>query len=514
MNRLAIAVLLPGLGILTLYAGSQDTVAQQQERVEHGLRANITIGGKPSGPILERMRTLQVPGAGVAVIRNYRVEWAKGYGVRNAATGEPVTDATRFQVASITKPLTAVIALSLVEQGRLDLDRDVNAYLRSWKVPENVFTKTEKVTIRRLLSHTAGLTVRGFRGYPAGAPVPTLLQVLDGLPPANSEPIRVDQVPGTGFRYSGGGFTVLQQLLEDVTGQSLADLARERVFAPLGMTHSSIGVPPHPTTPLELSMAHVPNAVPGYRFLSGGSGCCEWWTTPTDLAKFALAIQRSLRGDTASVLSQATARMMVTPVAGGPTGLGFFVNDAGDTRYFEHSGGNPGFGSMLVATVEGGHGAVILENAGNTGGFVGEVLTSIGAVYGLAGPQTVSYQSSADLVAAYKRAKAIRPDDPMVAEGAVNALGYRLLRNHMREEAVHVFQLNTELYPDSANAEDSLAEAHESAGHLEAALAHYRLAIDKLDRHGPRNAGYERNRAAAQSKIADLTARVSKKPGR
>jgi CubicO group peptidase (beta-lactamase class C family) len=396
----------------------------------------------------------------------------------------------------------------------LDLDRDVNAYLKSWKVPENEFTRTEKVTTRRLLSHTAGLTVRGFRGYPAGAPVPTLLQVLDGLPPANSEPIRVDQVPGAGFRYSGGGFTVLQQLLEDVTGQSLADLARERVFAPLGMTHSSIGVPPSPATPLELSMAHLPNAVPGYRFLPGGSGCCEWWTTPADLATFAIAIQRSLRGDTGTVLSQASARLMVTPVAGRPTGLGFFVNNAGNTRYFEHSGGNPGFSSMLVATVDGGHGAVVLENAGSSSGFVGEVLTSIGAAYGLAGLQTVNYQSSADLVAAYKQAKAIRPDDPMVAEAAVNALGYRLLRNNMREEAVQVFQLNTELYPDSANAEDSLAEAHENAGHLEAALAHYRLAIDKLDRHGARNTGYERNRAAAQSKIADLTARFSKKLGR
>jgi hypothetical protein len=205
---------------------------------------------------------------------------------------------------------------------------------------------------------------------------------------------------------------------------------------------------------------------------------------------------------------------MVTPVAGGPAGLGFMVNDVGNTRYFEHSGGNPGFSSMLVATVEGGDGAVVLENAGSTGGFIGEVLTSIGAAYGLAGPQTVNYQSSAELVAAYKQAKAVRPGDPMVAEGAVNSLGYRVLRNGMREEAVDVFRLNTELYPDSANAEDSLAEAHEGAGHLGEALAHYRLAIDKLDRHPARNSGYERIRAAAQSKIADLRAKLPKRTSR
>lgn len=512
MQRLIIAALLSGLGALSLSADSQDTVDQRRERVENGLRANITIGGKPAGSILERMRDLQVPGVGVAVIRNYQVDWAKGYGVRNAKTGEPVTESTRFQVASITKPLTAVVTMSLVQQGRLDLDRDVNTYLRSWKVPENEFTRTQKVTIRRLLSHTAGVTVRGFDGYPAGAPVPTLLQVLDGRPPANNQPVRVDQVPGTGFRYSGGGFTVLQQLLEDVTGQPLADLARERVFGPLGMTRSSIGIPQNPPVPLELSMAHLPETVTGYRFLPGGSGCCEWWTTPTDLATFAIAIQRSLRGDPGAILSQAMARMMVTPVGGGPTALGFFVSNAGPMQYFEHSGGNPGFGSMLIATVEGGHGAVVLDNTGNGSGFTGEVLSSIGAAYGLTGPQTTNYESAAHLVSAYKQAKAARPDDPMVAETAVNRLGYRLIRGNMRAEAIQVLQLNTDLYPDSANAEDSLAEAYEGAGQPGEALAHYRMALDKLDRHGTRNRGYERNRAATQSKIAALAAKVSKNP--
>lgn len=510
MRRLVIAALVSGLSTWSLSAGSQDTAAGRRERVENGLRANITIGGRPAGSILERMRTLKIPGVGVAVIRNYHVDWAKGYGLRNGATGEPVTEATRFQVASITKPLTAVVTLSLVQEGRLNLDRDVNAYLTSWKVPENEYTRAEKVTIRRLLSHTAGLTVRGFGGYPAGAPAPTLLQVLDGRPPANSPPIRVDQVPGSGFRYSGGGFTVLQQLLEDVTGRPLADLARERVFAPLGMTHSSIGLPANPPTPLELSMAHLPNPVQGYRFLPGGSGCCEWWTTPTDLANFAIAIQRSLRGDSGSILSQATARMMVAGVGDAPVGLGFFLSESGGTRSFEHSGGNPGFGSVVLATVEGGNGAVVLENAGSTSGFVGEVLSGIGAAYRLPGAQTVNYESAAHLVLAYKQAKAARPGDPMTAENAVNTLGYRLLANAMPNEAIQVFQLNVDLYPDSANAEDSLAEALEGAGQSAAALAHYRLAIAKLDQHRARNSGYEPNRAATQAKISRLAVKASK----
>ena len=198
-------------------------------RVEQGLRPLAIVDGQPQPRwnIVERMKHFKVPGVSIAVISGGKVEWARGYGVV-AMDGKPVDTETLFQAASISKPVTALMALRLVDEGKLSLDEDVNLKLRSWKVPENEFTKTQKVTLRRLLNHSAGLTVRGFDGYAADGPVPSLLDVLDGKKPANSEPIRVEAVPGTKWSYSGGGYVVVQQLVTEVTGESFPELMQEK----------------------------------------------------------------------------------------------------------------------------------------------------------------------------------------------------------------------------------------------------------------------------------------------
>jgi CubicO group peptidase (beta-lactamase class C family) len=159
-----------------------------------------------------------IPGASVAVIDDGEIAWAESYGVLEVGKAAPVSAETRFQAASISKPLTALAVLGLVQEGRLALDEDIRGYQSSWRLPENDGWQP-RVTLRQLLSHSGGTTVTGFLGYPAGARVPTLRQVLDGEKPANSAPILVDTVPGLHFRYSGGGYTILQQLIEDVTGK-------------------------------------------------------------------------------------------------------------------------------------------------------------------------------------------------------------------------------------------------------------------------------------------------------
>jgi CubicO group peptidase (beta-lactamase class C family) len=191
------------------------------KRVENGLLQPFAIKGQPSVQIklADRMKYYNTPGISIAVIDKGRVEWARGYGVRETGGSEAVTPETLFQAASISKPVAAMAALRLVQQGKLDLDEDVNRKLTSWKLPENEFTREKKVTVRELLSHSAGLTVHGFEGYASDAPIPNILQVLDGLKPANSKPIRVDILPGTKNRYAGGGYVVLQQLLLDVSGK-------------------------------------------------------------------------------------------------------------------------------------------------------------------------------------------------------------------------------------------------------------------------------------------------------
>jgi len=170
----------------------------------------------------------------IALINDGRIEWARGYGTLEAAGKATVTPETLFQAASISKSLTAMVTLRLVEQGKLDLDSDVNKRLVSWKVPENEFTKEQKVTVRRLLAHTAGVTVPGFLGYEVGETLPTLRQILDGEKPANSAPIRVDMTPGGKFRYAGGGYVILQQLIMDVSGKSFPELMQKTLLHQLG----------------------------------------------------------------------------------------------------------------------------------------------------------------------------------------------------------------------------------------------------------------------------------------
>jgi len=385
--------------VLGILAGAQaragDTNQDMISKVENGLCRENQIGAQSPMNLEERMKDLKVPGLSVAVVNDFKVEWSKGYGVRDSRTGAPITDQTLFQVASITKCMGAVVALRLAQDGILDLDRDVNGYLKRWKVPENEFTRVEKVTLRRLLSHTAGLTVSGFRGYAEGEAVPTILQVLDGLPPANSAPVRVDRIPGSGYRYSGGGYTVLQLLLEDVTGRPLSKLVTEYVFEPAGMTQSTLCPACDDSSEGQTSMGHSLDAdgnvttFRGYAFLQGGSGCCELWTTSSDLARFIIAIQRALRGDPGSILSSEMARAMLTTEKGGPAGLGFFIKRYGDTVYFNHDGGNIGFSARFIGHPEQGYGFAVMVNSDRAHSLLSELTMAVAGAYGWEGIKPV-----------------------------------------------------------------------------------------------------------------------------
>jgi CubicO group peptidase (beta-lactamase class C family) len=209
-------------------------------RVERGLPPlTLPDGQMVHMDVEEWMRLFKIPGASVAVFDNFQLVWSKAYGVKEAGKAEPVTLDTTFQAGSISKPVTAMAVMHFVQQGRFSLDDNINNLLVSWKVPDNEFTVREKVTLRRLLSHSAGLTVHGFGGYAVGAPIPSLVQVLDGEKPANSRPVRVDRVPGSKFNYSGGGTTVVQLMLIDQLKKPFPQLMAETVLEPLGLRHSS-----------------------------------------------------------------------------------------------------------------------------------------------------------------------------------------------------------------------------------------------------------------------------------
>lgn len=499
------------LGMLAAgQARAEDMKRDMIRKVENGLLCDIQIGAQSPMNLEKRMKDLKTPGLSIAVVKDFQLQWSKGYGVRDARTGAPVTDQTLFQVASITKCMGAVVTLRLVQDGILDLDRDVNGYLKRWKVPENEFTHVEKVTLRRLLSHTAGLTVSGFRGYAEGEAVPTIVQVLDGLPPANSAPVRVDRIPGSGYRYSGGGYTVLQLLLEDVTGRPFSKLVSEYVFEPAGMTRSTICPSCEDFTKGQTSMGHSLDdagnvtTFKGYAFLQGGSGCCELWTTASDLANFIIAIQRALRGDPGSILSREMAQAMITPEQGGPAGLGFFVRRYGEVPYFNHDGGNIGFSARFIGHPEQGYGFALMINSDRAYSLLSELTMAVAGAYGWDGIKPIFYKDVAAVLDEIRLKRKEAPDDPQYWEHGLNGAGYELLRMGYSDAAIEVFRLNLEFYPESANCSDSLAEGYERKGDRANALRYYRRAIELLKQFPDRNKDYERSRAAALEKIRNL----------
>jgi len=323
-----------------------------------------------------------VPGISIAVVEGGRVSWARGVGFRQAGTTDPVTPTTLFQAASISKPVAATAMLRLVERGTIDLDTDVNRYLTSWKIPENAFTATEKVTLRRIVSHSAGLTVHGFPGYATTAPVPTVVQVLDGAKPANTAAVRVDTTPGAISRYSGGGTTVMQQLLVDVTGRPFPALMQELVLGPAAMTHSTYEQPLPASRAREAARAHDAKGVmvPGGWHVYPEMAPAGLWTTPTDLTNWAIAITEARAGRSTLLLSQAMVTQMLTPVKDG-IGLGPFVSGTGRAFKFGHGGANEGFHSDLVMFPELGVGAAVMTNGDGGPMLIREVLRALASEY-------------------------------------------------------------------------------------------------------------------------------------
>jgi len=354
-------------------------------RIENGLLPAVIIKGQPpqSMTIADRMTHYKVPGVSVAFFDHGQIIWTKTYGFADVASKKPVTPDTLFQAASISKPVAALAALRLVQDGKLTLDEDVNVKLRTWKVPENAFTVKEKVTVRRILSHSAGLTVHGFAGYASDEPVPTVVQILNGEKPANSDPIRVDVVPGTLWRYSGGGYVVLQTLLSDVTGKPFPQIMRELVLAPAGMTHSTYDQPLAKNRTQEAATAYRSNGDP----VKGGAHTypetapAGLWTTPSDLARVAIEVQAEYAGKSSKILSQEMARQMLTRQIG-VWGLGFGLDSAGGQAAFGHGGANEGFRCNLHTYTDSGQGLAVMTNSDSGGELTQEIFRSVAKEYG------------------------------------------------------------------------------------------------------------------------------------
>jgi CubicO group peptidase (beta-lactamase class C family) len=574
-------------------AAGPATPDAQAAAVERDLLPSLAVEGLPPWTLAERMSHYHVPGVSIALIHGSRIAWARGYGVLDLTSKVQVTPKTLFQAASLSKMVTAVAVLKLADQGKLSLNAPVNSFLKSWKLPEGPYTSG--VTLERILNHTAGLTVPGFSGYPPGAALPTLLETLDGKPPANNRRVRVDIEPGTAFGYSGGGFEVAQQLLQDVSGRPFAALVQESVFQPCGIADSFFQQPLGLELATRAASGHNTDGLPlpGKWHVYPELAAAGLWTTPSDLARLAIAVQQAHAGVPEALLSKAIAGRMLTGGTFGEggfsvgNGLGVNVDQRGKGTFsqisVEQVSGLDGYRALLVASTDGGYGVVVMTNGDGGGRLADEIVRAAADVYGwktLAAGRTKRGQPSEDqlrrisgryrfgsddvltITPDHGELKAqpllgepfelipveggdfLRPDPPTrftfdatgvlsrsfsgeqsglrvpsgettplqlllagKTEAAVN--GYRQLwkedaKNPALEElrlndvaydvqkrspaqALVIFQLNAELYPDSPNTWDSLAEAYLSLGKRDEALRCYRKVLETApkDAHLP-----------------------------
>jgi len=385
MKTTLILLLTSAISLNTVFAQKAITTIDLIKKVETGLTTRVYIEGDSTWSIEERMKHYGIPGVSIAVINNGKVEWAKGYGVMDKESKVPVTDKTLFQVSTIGMSLTAYGALRLVDQNKVTLDEDINSYLKSWKLPDSEFTKEKKVTIKNLLSHSGGINVHDFSGYNIDVPVPTLIEVLNGTPPANSSPIIVDKALNESLWISAGGYTIIQQMMMDVEGKKFPELINELVLQPLEMNNSRFN---QSLTTEKLTMAATGylrdgSMVKGKRHIYPELASNGLWTNAEDLAKFVINIQQTLKDNRNKGLSKDMTELMLTPSAKnryGQYGLGFSIYNKKDEIYFEHHGWSTGFYSRMTAHKDKGYGVVVLTNTTHPA-FVFEVFRSVALTY-------------------------------------------------------------------------------------------------------------------------------------
>jgi CubicO group peptidase (beta-lactamase class C family) len=347
---------------------------------------NVGQPGQPGQTLEERMKSYHLNGLSIAVIRDYKIEWVKGYGWADKETDRPVTPQTLFQAASISKSLNAVGLLLLAQDGKLDLYTDINHYLSSWQFPYDSLSKGKKITVANLLSHTAGLSIHGFPGYAAGDSLPTVPEILDGKRPANTGAVRSMFEPGLKSEYSGGGTTITQLIVMDITHQPYDRYMNDSVLQPLGMSGSFYTQPPPSDRTAMLATAYQADGkpIPGRYHVYPEEAPAGLWTNPTDLSKYIIETQLSYQGKSAKVLSRQYTRLRLTPYIDPQAALGVFIQDEDSVRYFGHGGGNEGFRCQYYGSMEGGYGVVVMINS-DSGGILQEVINSVARVYGWRG---------------------------------------------------------------------------------------------------------------------------------
>jgi len=385
---LLIFLLTSAISLNNVFAQKAITTIDLINKVETGLTTRVYIEGDSTWSIEDRMEHYGIPGVSIAVINNGEIAWTKAYGVMDKDSNTPVTTQTLFQAAATSMPVTAYGALRLVEQHKLDLDENINSYLKSWKVPENEFTKEKKVTIKNLLNHSAGIHPRGTGRYNINEKIPTLVEILNGTSPATNEPITVNKEPSESVRFAYASYVPIQQMMLDVDGKAFPEIMHELVLQPLKMNNSTFNQSLTTEKLAKVATGYLQDGsmVKGGRSLYPSMASYGLWTTAEDYAKFITNIQQTLRGKSTKGLSKGLTELMGTPYGVSNSGwsftlgLGFQLLNRNDEIYLRHHGWNRGFYAEIVAHRDKGYGVVVMTNS-TFPAFNAEVIRAVAQEY-------------------------------------------------------------------------------------------------------------------------------------
>ncbi|MCC6182854.1 MAG: beta-lactamase family protein [Bacteroidia bacterium] len=385
INKAIISTIL--ICISTTQVSAQHNINEEKNlnkkimQVENNLSSWVKIANTPKWNILERMKFYNVKGISIAVIKDFKINWAKGYGFADSAQNRMVDTKTMFQAASISKSLNALGVLKLAQERNLNLTADINTYLKSWKFPYDSVSKGKKVSLLNLLSHTGGINVSGFDGYAKTDSIPSIIQILNGQSPSNSDAVKSIFEPGLKYKYSGGGTTISQLIIEDVTGKSYTDYMENNILKPIGMKNSFYT---NTTSEKKLKLLatgyNADKEVTMKYHIYPEKAAAGLWTTPTELAKFVIETQKSLLGKSNKILSQKMTQLMLTPYVDNSSALGVFIEDKEGVKYFRHGGVNEGFTSLYFGSLVNGNGAVVMCNSTDKT-ILYEIINSIATVY-------------------------------------------------------------------------------------------------------------------------------------
>ncbi len=557
-------------------------------KVENGLLPNVLIEGEESYNLYDRMEYYKVPGVSVALIKDFKIEWSKQYGVMDSEIQNPVTEETLFNVGSLSKGVAALIVLSLADEGKIDLNGDINKQLISWKIPENEFTKQAAVTPLLLMNHSGGAMFSPGIAYSADN-FPTNLQILNGESPSQTKAVVIDRIPGSEFLYSNAGYSILQQLVIDKAGKPFPETAKERIFKTLGMNNTTFEQPLPKNLLKNACAGHLGNgiALKEKRYFFPNMSAGGLWTTTVDYAKYVIELQKSHLGKSNKIISRKLAEEMLSPHVSKQYGLGVFMREMyGEINYFGHLGDSRGFFAGFVSHLTDGYGAVVFTNGQNGANLIREITNGIAEIYDWElylpkeykvipiddnlqdqycgrfalgsdtyfevkkeqnnllinqfdnaklfhvgegkfvtkfRPGNLQYKFDsegkvfsavyhfsdelgrflnepincrmmktdeklpidyleegqfAEAVELYRKIKNENPADFYVSENRFNGLGYSFVGKNKFNEAIIIFKMNVEFYPNSANCYDSLAEAFMKSGDKEQAITNYKKSLE------------------------------------